>query len=144
MGNRFGRTSNDSGVRRKSLYDFPRPVSLSKSSVLVCLDICPTPSSSRLKTCLKGTFGSVVLFNSEKGLIDHIQSTIGCYYFIVIVGKVKEVTLQSLVKNSKIGSIYLCLGKEKEGKIPQSIKMKGFFEKQIELNRAIYHDVCLH
>ena len=119
----------------------PRTVLMSGSSILACLDISPTPESSRLKTALKGTFGHAVAFNNERSLLDQIGSTVGHKYYIVIIGKISSHGLKSLAQDSKVVAIYLCLGQPRYEKIPDSSKVKGFYQTRADLEAAIYHDM---
>jgi uncharacterized cupin superfamily protein len=91
---------------------------------------------------LKGAFGNVVLINGERRLLNLLESRAEGKNFIVIAGKVGEQTVKSLVNSSKVTAIYLCLGKPKPDEIPQATKIKGFFEKRIDLKRAICDDIC--
>jgi hypothetical protein len=137
------RTSQPSNEESYHQSELPKstPIQIPKNSVLICLDVSPTSDSSRLKTALKGTFADIVPFNGERRLFDQIESTIGRKYFIVIVGKVQEDTVKSLVNSSKVTAIYLCLGEPKRDQIPQSVKIRGFFENLMDLKNTIYHDV---
>jgi hypothetical protein len=149
MGNCFRRTSQSSHEETHYQSDLPKSRQTSRqisrriprNIVLICLDVSPTADSSRLKTSLKGAFNDFVPFNSERRLLDLIKSTIGPKYVIVIVGKVQEDTVKSLVNSSKVTAIYLCLGEPKRDQIPQSVKIRGFFENLMDLKNTIYHDV---
>ena len=122
----------------------PKTTSVRGTSILVALDVSSTPESSRLKTSLKGRFGGLVPFNNQRQLLDQIESTHGYKYFIVIFDKVKTRTLESLVDNPKVVAIYLFFENPNYDQIPESTKIKGFFENQMDLERAIDHDIHAH
>ena len=119
----------------------PKVAMLPVTSVLICLDASPTPQSSRLKTSLKGTFGHLVAFNSQRALLDHMQSTAGHKYYVVIIGKIGLHALQSLSNDSKVTAIYLCLGKPHHDKIPDAAKIRGFYDHLTDLEAAIHNDI---
>lgn len=141
MGNCCGTKSLDSPVETPPTTNLPRVISVSKAPTLICLDASPTPDSAKLKASLKGTFGGVVLINSERRLLYLIETRDIGNYCIVIVGRFEEETMNFLVNSSKVKSIYLCLGEPELDEIPHSKKIKGFFEEQMELKRAIGHDL---
>lgn len=129
----YGRSSS-SAVR-------PKATTLAVTTVLVCLDASPTPQSSRLKTALKGTFGNLVAFNSQRALLDHIESAVGHKYYVVVIGKISSHALQSLCDDPKVGAIYLCLGKPHHDRIPDTSKIRGFYDHLTDLEAAIHKDI---
>lgn len=132
--NHFYGKSPSSAVR-------PKVATMPATSVLISLDSSPTPQSSRLKTALKGTFGNLVAFNSQRALLDHMQSTVGYKYYVVIIGKIGSHTLKSLSGDPKVAAIYLCLGKPHHDKIPDSSKIRGFYDHLTDLETAIQNDM---
>lgn len=113
---------------------------LFKDFFLICLDVYPTPESSRLKISLKGGFRGFASFNGERRLMNQIKSTHGYKYAVVIIGKVGEQTVKDLVKSSNVASIYLCLGHPNYEKLPKSPKIRGYFETYAELRKKVYSD----
>ena len=124
-------------------FDYIKDKTLSKHLIVLCLDISPTAESSRLKTLLRGSVSEFASFNGERRLLDQIASTPKYTYLIIVIGKVKQTTLQELVDASNVTAIYLCLGIPRTDGIPQSQKIKGVYEHIVGLRKAIDADLSL-
>lgn len=144
MGNCCGQTSHDITKKDRYMNYSEKSNAMSNNKIVICLDIIPTPSSSKLKISLKGDFNNFVSFNSERKLIDYMKSSFGWKYFIVITGRIEEDTLNYLIYNKDVISIYLCLGKIRDEQILNSNKIKGLFQKEIHLKKAIFNDIYVH
>jgi hypothetical protein len=142
MGNCVGSTPSYFDEDEEYQYEsYSHNVQLSqKNFVFLCLDVFGTPESSKLKTSFKGTFTNFSAFNGEKRLMDQIKSTQGHKYVIIILGEVREHTMEYLVKNSNVVAIYLCVEYPEYDQLPQSPKIKGYFDNYIELEEGISND----
>ncbi|CAF1373991.1 unnamed protein product [Rotaria magnacalcarata] len=153
MGNCCGTNStNDQAVHEykneqytTEYYKLPKIIILPEDAALIYLDASPipTPASIRLKNSLKRKFPNLVSSDNDKRILNQIDMMKERKYYIIVVGHIREETLRSILKSSKVRAIYFCLEETDLSSYFKSAKMKGFFQDQMTLKKAIYYDIRL-
>ena len=151
MGNCCGTNStNDHEVHEykneqhtNEYYKLPKIIITPEDAALIYLDASPTPASIRLKDSLKRKFPNLVSSDNDKRILNQIDMMKERKYYIIVAGHIREATLRSILKSSKIRAIYFCLEEMDLSSYFKSAKIKGFFKDQMTLKKAIYYDIRL-
>ncbi|CAF3128873.1 unnamed protein product [Rotaria socialis] len=133
------------GQRTNGYNKFPKIIILPEDAALIYLDASPipTPASIRLKKTLKRKFPNLVSSDNDKRILNQIDMMKARKYYIIVVGHIREATLQSILKSSKVRAIYFCLEETDLSSYFKSAKIKGCFKDQMALKKAIYYDIRL-
>lgn len=129
-------------VQKSSVRSNHRRLILRRELFLICLDTHPTAESSRLKTRLKGKFGSLISYNRERTLVDIVQLPESRKYLIIIFGEIQQKTLDLLINNSNVLAIYFYSTKSQFDH-RKSNKVKGQFSNESQIEFSIENDFSL-
>jgi hypothetical protein len=122
-------------------YKLPRIIVTSQDVALIYLEVSLTPTSEQLKYFLKRKFPTLVSYDGEKRIIKMMEMMDQRKCYIIVGGYIHEETIRSMLRYPKVKSIYFCLEQINLGHFSKSTKIKGFFNNQMDLEKAIYHDL---
>jgi hypothetical protein len=144
MGSCCGSNSINHPVVQKNLidkYKFPKIIVTSQDAALIYLDISPTNASTRFKNSLKRKFPNLISCDGEQRIIKQIERMKERKHYIIVPKNIRQETLRSMLRNPKVKSIYFCLEQMDFSHYSKSSKIKGFFKNQMDLKKAIFHDI---
>jgi hypothetical protein len=119
----------------------PKVIVTSEDVALIYLDISQTEISKRYRNSLKRKFPTLITFDNDKVMLKHIELMEQRKFYIIIVKNIRKETMKDLIQNSKVKSIYFCLDQFDLSIYPKSSKIKGIFNKQIDLKRTIFKHI---
>ena len=129
--------------QKNERYKLPKIIVLNEDSALIYLDIAQTPESTTWRDELKRKFPNLILCESEKRILNQIETMKQRKYYIIVAGRIRQETLRSMTETAKVRGTYFCLEETNFGQYSKSSKIKGFFNTQAALKQAIYYDVRL-
>ncbi|CAF1034312.1 unnamed protein product [Rotaria sordida] len=146
MGNCCGSKSTATNTvrvrqQKKEQYKLPKIIVMPEDSALIYLDVSSTPASMQLRESLKHRFPNLVSCDNDKRIFNQINMMKRRKYYIVIVDNIRQETLRFMLADSKVRAIYFSIKQIKTDQHFKSHKIKGFFNDQMALKNAIYHDV---
>ena len=119
----------------------PKVIVTSEDAALIYLDLSSTDISKRYENLLRRKFPTLISYHNDRVMLRQIEIMTQKKFYFIIVHKIRDETIKSLLTNSRVKAIYFFLDKFDLSNYPKSSKIKGVFNNQMDLKRTIFYHI---